>query len=258
MSRQQFVFLSSRSADSYPLGEYRRDCVDFDLGTPITCGQDERILVQLASAAIPISHLTINDSNKVFRFVDTINAGTSTYTMTPAYYSTISAFVAAFNAGLLAAFPSKTISLTYTAGDYKLKVVNSSGVNVTTIKTSVSSMGALLGLGSVSDILTSTTAAYLPCFFDIGGPRAIRITAPQINLHTTDSLGNGSSLNTFASIPISVSWGLTQTYNAPFTMLLETTRKTISSIRIQLLTDNGDPYDTNGLDFACSLSVFVV
>ncbi|KAJ1624589.1 hypothetical protein T492DRAFT_844669 [Pavlovales sp. CCMP2436] len=75
MSTQQFIYLSSLSADNFPCGEYRRDCCDWDLGIPVMCGQDEKILIQLVSAAVPIVQYTINPSNNTFKFIDTLNPG---------------------------------------------------------------------------------------------------------------------------------------------------------------------------------------
>lgn len=259
MSRQEFVYLSSRSAESFPLGEYRRDCCEWDLGTPIHCNQDERILLQLNSASIPITHLTVNSTNNKFVFVDTFNGGAhSTFTMAPAYYASIALFVSAFNSGLLAAFPNKTIVLTQGTGEYKLRIYRSGGANATTIKSSLCTMGSLLGLGSISDISVDVISNALPCFYDIGPPRAIRILTPGLDLQTTDSIGAGSSINTIASIPVSVAWGQTQTYLSTHSMLLETTRRNIGSIRLQLVDDDGRPYDTSGLEWCCSISVFIV
>jgi hypothetical protein len=225
------LFLTSSHADRFPLGAGRTDMLEFDIH-PIAAEANEIMLARLESASIPMTRHTIHDANNI------------------AYLNNF--------------FTGKSLSFTYDATTAKLAVSSSNANPITIFGAALGSTAAgLLGLGSETLVLAANANSVpLPSCIDLTSARAIIVASEGLEVNSADSISltshNASSSNILIAIPVEVPFGSVQHFQDQTGTMLSVNRKTISTIKLQLLDEQQRPLDLNGASWSCVLNIQAV
>jgi hypothetical protein len=252
------LFLSSTHADRYLIGPTRTDALEFDLNPGISTVAGERMLVRLHSAAIPMGRYQIHSScNKVLLTGD---SGDTTLTLPQRFYFSAADLASALNAST--AFTTLGVTATYTPNTNRLTLAHSNAYTITFQGAAAgSNMNTILGLPQIDYVLPANTSTQLPGQADLGGARAIIVAVEDFELDTMDSLSSNaspSSTNLLASIPVGVPLGGNLAYTEQTSQMMVAHRRSVSSVRVELLDENLKPFELLGLPWSCVIEIDIV
>lgn len=245
------LHLSSKQAERYPLGPHRTDHVEFNLEPAISCAPGEIMLVRLESASIPVGRYVVHSGSNTLSFSGSF--GDATITIPVQTYANGAAVVSALNTAMTAGGLASLV-VSYSESTNRVSFVNDYAFPVSVLGT----LGKVLGLmGSV--VLKASSTTELPGMLDLSGARSILLAVESFELDTLDSLAStsASSTNILAAIPVNVPWGSIQIFQDTSGVLVQSRRKSLSSISMQLLDEDQQPYELS-LVWSCVVSVDVI
>ena len=252
--------------------KFRKDIFNLDADVNLVLGEKitEVKSIEVDSVDIPITFFNINADNNNF-VIGITNPSVSTHTvsLTPGFYSSLSAIATEINARLDA-----IVDTGFNVGDVSFNLIGNRGVFSTTSKSydisfnSPSGLGWLLGYrGNSYSINGSSKRATSEGVALLKYPRHIYIALNEFsnssNMNAFYVPGNNSNLNKNIIARVSVpdtGFGTTITASHGNGFLVSEVRKylekvNIQRIQVQLLDDAGNVIDMNGGDFAVNLRV---
>ena len=252
--------------------KFRRDIFNMNADINLVLGEKitEVKSIEVDSADIPITFFNINANNNNFVIgITNPSVSTHTVTLTPGFYTSMSAVASEINLRLDAIVDSG-----FNVGDVSFNLSGNRGVFSTTSNTYNISFNGLSGLGWLlgyrnnsytingsSKRVTSEGVALLKY------PRHIYIALNEFsnssNMNAFYVPGSNSNLNKNIIARVSVpdtGFGTTITASHGNGLLVSEVRKylekvNIQRLQLQLLDDAGNVIDMNGGDFAVNLRV---
>ncbi|KAJ1637245.1 hypothetical protein T492DRAFT_834612 [Pavlovales sp. CCMP2436] len=112
----------------------------------------------------------------------------------------------------------------------------------------------LIGMNELNNpIIPTGVATTTPRMLDLSGVRSVIIACESFELDCIDSLTTvgESTTNLLLCIPQTVAYGDILTYKTDSSPFISARRRNSSTISIQLLDENQNPYDTQGLPWSC-------
>ena len=264
--------------------KFRKDIFNMDADVNLVLGEKitEVKSIEVDSVDIPITFFNINSHNNSF-VIRITNPSVSTHTvsLTPGFYSSLSAIATEINARLDAIVVDDIVDTGFNVTDVSFNLIGNRGVFSTTSNSydisfnSVedcrgrsSGLGWLLGYrGNSYSINGSSKKAISEGVALLKYPRHIYIALNEFsnssNMNAFHVPGNNSNLNKNIIARVSVpdtGFGTTITASHGNGFLVSDVRKylekvNIQRIQVQLLDDAGNVIDMNGGDFAVNLRV---
>jgi hypothetical protein len=230
------VVLYNTTYLSNVLFDFKNVITEHDDVQYITCG--------VLNAQIPVSFYTINDSNNKLNF-SYAGGAMETITITNGNYNSNS---------LISEFISKFATLGYT---YTIVVNRVSGKitfasNISFVFYGSSSCFPVLGFKKNADYASTGNAVTGVYPLNLLGVKKIKVISSYLVVKSYDSL-NSSTVNCLASIPVDVaSYGLI-TYSNDAHLYPVLNVKTVNAIDIQLLDEDNQLIDFNGIHWCITL-----
>lgn len=253
MVKHHRIFISSTHAQFYPKGEARTDIAHYEFKEPISCKGSESLFIELENFAIPISRTNVFVGNNVLSFSG--GYGNFNITVPIGQYVTPVLFQTAIQN--VATATAAGITVTYNELLNKITLRNTRALAITLNGTS--SLNQVIGSTKTDLLLPPNTDVILPCMVDLSGARNIQVILQNFELNSSDSSnGNALATNVLASIPVNVGWGQIQSYQASMSNPILSNRKSVSSLIIQILDENGLEYDISGLEWSALINITVV
>lgn len=252
--------------------KFRKDIFNMNADVNLVLGEKitEVKSIEVDSADIPITFFNINaDNNNFVIGITNPSVSTHTVTLTPGFYSSLSAIATEINLCLDA-----IVDTGFNVGDVSFNLIGNRGVFSTTSKSydisfnSPSGLGWLLGYrGNSYSINGSSKRATSEGVALLKYPRHIYIALNEFsnssNMNAFHVPGNNSNLNKNIIARVSVpdtGFGTTITASHGNGFLVSEVRKylekvNIQRIQVQLLDDAGNVIDMNGGDFSVNLRI---
>lgn len=253
MVKNHRIFISSTHAQFYPKGQSRTDIAHYEFKEPIACKGSESLFIELENFAIPVARTNVFSGNNALSFSG--GYGDFPITVPLGQYNTPSTFVTAIQDAITAA--AAGITVTYNALINKITLRNTRLLAITL--NGSSTINQLIGMTKDTLSLPPSTDVVLPCMVDLSGARNIQVVLQNFELNSMDS-SNGSSLatNVLASIPVNVGWAQILSYQASLSNPILSNRKSVSSLIIQILDENGLEYDISGLEWSALINITIM
>lgn len=261
--------------------KFRRDIFNLDADVNLVLGEKitEVRSIEVDSVDIPITFFNINSNNNSFVIkIASPSVSTHTVSLTPGFYTSLSAVATEINARLDAIVDSG-----FNVGDVSFNLVGNRGVFSTTSNSydisfnspvdsrcnfNLSGLGWLLGYrGNSYSINGSSKKATSEGVAILKYPRHIYVALNEFsnssNMNAFHVPGSNSNLNKNIIARVSVpdtGFGTTITGSHGNGLLVSEVRKylekvNIQRIQVQLLDDAGNVIDLNGGDFVVNLRV---
>lgn len=248
------LHLASNQADRFPQGRHRTDDVVFDISSSaMSVDNDEVMLMHVESACIPVAGYPVNSTNNIIYFASI--SGDRLVTIPVGVYANGPALVGALNPLLTTALGANAVVLSWDPLTYRISCLRNT-TTVYTIDATRTTARSVIGSGYADLSLPISVTVVFPAVIDLAGPKKFLITAPDIELRTRDSLGNG--VNVLAAVPVTQTYGGLVVFQNSTGGMLTTNNKTLSELHLTLLDEDQLPVDMNGLEWAVSIVVEIV
>ncbi|KAJ1625120.1 hypothetical protein T492DRAFT_844221 [Pavlovales sp. CCMP2436] len=231
----------------------RTDSLQFDLAPGISLKAHENMFVRVQSASISIVQCNVNSTNnKLVLFYGA--SLTLTATIQIGNYTSGTDLATAMNA--TTGFGTSGLTVSYSKFSNKLTFSHSQSASITIVTATLTMQ--LIGMNELNNLIVPTgVATTTPRMLDLSGVRSVIIACESFELDCMDSLKTvgESTTNLLLYIPQSVAYGDILTYKTDSSPFMSARRRNLSTILIQLLDENQNPYDTQGLPWSCVIDV---
>jgi hypothetical protein len=247
---QQRIYISSAAADRFFIDESRTDSVAFDLNEPIVCKSSERIYMSLETFAFSNSMYNITSDK------NTLVIDNTTLTIPVGQYATANDLRTAIQTAITVGGFS-TLTITYSALLNKFLIQNSSST-IDFILRATSKLAYVIGMNSTDISLIKSLTITLPRQVDLSNGRTINFAIRNLDFNGVDSNGDKALSSILCSVPISAKYGEIQTFTNPRDNRVLINRKNISSIEVNLINLNNQPFDLGGLKWSAVILVTIM